>query len=387
MTRRQRKAQPVLQHVSQLLRQRIAQEKYAPGQMMPTERDLAHELSVSRTTVSRALAMLVSEGLIVQQQGSGTRVLPDARQLLPPSGVGVVYEFGIEPMRPEPARLLQGAEDTLTRLECAYRLLPVVQDGFAGPIGRAIRHADFAGLSATYGALLFIETAGGPDQALALHQRGLPIVVANLEIDLQVSATWVDHAKVARNAVRVLAALGHRRIGLVMTSPQQVFYGKTFEGYLAGLDDAGLAFDDALTAFCPTTSALEAYLATKSLFASATQPPTAIVAGRDVHAEGVFRAAEEMDLVIGRDLSVVGYDDVTWPCGTLTTFREPCYEMGVIAAEMLMERIYRRELPIEQREIPAPLIVRRSAGPHIDEGAQRPSYTVAVDVRQADCLP
>lgn len=383
MTHRQRTSPPVMQRVLHLLRQRIAQEIYPSGQMMPTERALASELAVSRTTISRALAQLAAEGLIMQQQGSGTRVLPEARQQLPPSGIAVVYAFDLEPLRPEPARLLQGAEDALTRLGCAYHLLPLVPDSFDGPIGRAIRHADLAELPATYGALLFIETAGVPDQVLALHQHGLPLVVANLEIDLPVPATWVDHAKVARNAVRVLAALGHQRIGLVMTRPELAFYQKTLDGYRAGLADAHLDFEPSLVVTCPRTTALEAYLATRSLLTTATPPPTAIVAGRDTHAEGIIRAAEELGLTLGRDLSLVGYDDITWPAGAalLTTFREPCYEMGAKAAEMLLQRIYQRDVSLEQAEIPALLILRRSAGPYPDVPASPSPYTIAIDIR------
>jgi DNA-binding LacI/PurR family transcriptional regulator len=113
--------------------------------------------------------------------------------------------------------------------------------------------------------------------------------------------------------------------------------------------------------------------------------PTAIVAGRDLHAEGICRLAGELGLVIGRDLSVVGFDDVSWTQEVpfLTTFREPCYELGAVAADMLIDRMTGGWRAPEQREIPAPLILRRSAGTPPDGPPDAAGISVQLQISSA----
>ncbi len=63
------------------LRNVLAQPDTQPGQALPSERELAQTLAVSRVTVRKALAALIADGLLVQRQGAGTFV---ARRLVKP---------------------------------------------------------------------------------------------------------------------------------------------------------------------------------------------------------------------------------------------------------------------------------------------------------------
>src|SRR5207248_2667071 len=76
--------------------------------------------------------------------------------------------------------------------------------------------------------------------------------------------------------------------------------------------------------------------------------PTAIYAGNDQQALGVYEAARQRGLRIPQDLSVVGFDDLPvarWVSPPLTTVRQPLAEMGRAAAQMLGELIENRPLP------------------------------------------
>ena len=81
---------PVARRVLETLRRRVMHGQYAPGALMPAERDLAAELGASRMSVSRALGRLAAEGIVEQRTGVGTRVLPGAAERLPPGRVAVV---------------------------------------------------------------------------------------------------------------------------------------------------------------------------------------------------------------------------------------------------------------------------------------------------------
>ncbi|MFF5844609.1 GntR family transcriptional regulator [Streptomyces massasporeus] len=81
-----------LERVLTALRASMADRTYAPGTLLPPQRELAARLGVSRDTVQRALRHLRDEGLIDSRQGSGSRVLTRAAHMAGPAG-----ETGVRP--------------------------------------------------------------------------------------------------------------------------------------------------------------------------------------------------------------------------------------------------------------------------------------------------
>lgn len=65
---------PLYQQLQRALRQAIENRVLGPDDALPPERDLASEFRVSRITVRKAIDGLVSEGMLVRRQGSGTFV-------------------------------------------------------------------------------------------------------------------------------------------------------------------------------------------------------------------------------------------------------------------------------------------------------------------------
>jgi|YNPNPStandDraft_1061719.scaffolds.fasta_scaffold00031_36 DNA-binding GntR family transcriptional regulator len=64
----------IVEQASQILRKRIREGVYAPGERLPSEDELAEEMGISRTTLRAAMSALVAEGLVVRRQGAGTYV-------------------------------------------------------------------------------------------------------------------------------------------------------------------------------------------------------------------------------------------------------------------------------------------------------------------------
>ena len=344
---------PIAERIVQQLRKRIITGFYSPHSYLPPERTLAREFGTSRTTVSTALAALGEEGLVMQTRGRGTRVLPPTERISS-RPIAVIHHCGPRnQVWPESMRIMEGVQETFLRLEYPYRMLPILEDSL-----------DIADLAKRYGAILIVEASAPPKDILALEEQRIPLVVANLETDLDVSATCVDHPAIIREAVNTLVRFGHRRIAFAGREPECAFYAKAGEGYEAGLAAAGIPFDPSLIIACDNTNALSAYLGTEAIL-NLADPPTGIVAGRDVLARGVCRAVDAAGKVVGRDVSVIGFDDVSWPNEEpfLSTFREPCHELGAVAAEMLIDRIVNGRRPAEKRVLPAPFVLRRSAGP------------------------
>ena len=66
--------QPLFESVGAALKHEIASGRFARADVLPGERELSQMLEVSRTTLRRAIAALVEEGVLVHRHGAGTFV-------------------------------------------------------------------------------------------------------------------------------------------------------------------------------------------------------------------------------------------------------------------------------------------------------------------------
>src|SRR5690606_11294058 len=72
---------PLYLQLKRLIEQAVGQGALRPGDALPSERDLALKVAVSRVTVRKAVQQLVREGVLVQRHGSGTFVAPQAQRV------------------------------------------------------------------------------------------------------------------------------------------------------------------------------------------------------------------------------------------------------------------------------------------------------------------
>jgi DNA-binding LacI/PurR family transcriptional regulator len=338
------------------IKRRILKQEYPIGSTLPNQRALAREFKTSPTTISRALTQVKENGLIELVPGRGTRVLTLAER--PLSGaVAIVYDRDTQPVRHEPVMILNGMFTALNEKFQHYRALSTNAfdlDNLQADL------ADFSGI-------IFLEAGGEKVKRMIdyLESIRFPYVVANLEKNFNYNCTWVDHKKTTATAVKVLTALGHHRISFVTRDLNSFFYQNAFDGYKLGLQEANIPFDKDLILMIKNADHAQLFIErTKNFLNSLEHLPTAIVAGRDYQAQGIWLACEELGLKVGEDISIIGFDDISWPeSNKLTTFKEPVTELGREAAYMIMEQINYGFKSTEKREIEAPLILRSSAGP------------------------
>ena len=355
--------------VEEHLRTDIANGVYAPNSFLPPQRTLAESFGVTRRAVRIALEKLKEAGLIESSRGRGTRVLPrterSARQKIAYIHSPVKSWIGLEPHH-----IHTGILHRLEQLNCDYTEVIISKDNILsghGELSKIVTPAGLPEVLKNFSAFIFHEASPLVAGIITdMVNNNAPVVVANLEIELNVSATLVDHKDVSMRAVETLTSFGHKRIAYIGVKPDYVFYGLALEGFKAGMRTAGLKIDKSLIAICERSNMFDAYKATLQLIQH-PDPPTAIVAARDSIAAGICQAIRETGLEVGRDISVIGFDDVSWdgPTPFMTTFHEPCTEMGTIAVDMLMVRIQNPELPLEKKVLDTPLILRRSVGPVI----------------------
>ena len=94
---------------------------------------------------------------------------------------------------------------------------------------------------------------------------------------------------------------------------------------------------------------------------SLSDPPTAIFASNDQTAIGVYQAAEELEIKIPLDLSVVGFDNISESRYMgLTTVDQFISEMGYVATQMLIKLINGESLETQTFKMKTSLVIRNS---------------------------
>jgi LacI family transcriptional regulator len=200
-------------------------------------------------------------------------------------------------------------------------------------------------------------------QLRQVRDEGIPLVVVdpvNLpEADLpSVGATnWAGGLA----ATEHLLSRGHRRIGAISGPADYLCSRARVDGYRSALERAGAPFDPALVRHADFQH--EGGFLRGGELLDLAERPTAIFAGSDQQALGVYEAARQRGLRIPQDLSVVGFDDLPaarWVSPPLTTVRQPLAEMGRVAAEMLSSLIEGAPVRSQRVELSTELIVRES---------------------------
>jgi len=197
-----------------------------------------------------------------------------------------------------------------------------------------------------------------------LIESGIPVVTMDRRLPrLAVDTVIVDNVQGAYQAVSHLINLGHRSIALI-GGPAHITTGRERqEGYTKALKDHGLAIDEGMIKVGDFKQE-SGYQRARELL-EMTSPPTAIFAANNLMTLGALNAIHERGLDIPGDIAIIGFDDMPWATSlrpSLTVVSQPTYELGRIAAELLLARISDKNRPIQEVKLEATLIMRQSCG-------------------------
>lgn len=201
-----------------------------------------------------------------------------------------------------------------------------------------------------------------PNLITALHSRNIPCAVLGNNVPIEwkpvnCDIVFSDDISGAHEATAYLIAKGHTRIGFV-GNLQLPWYNRCAIGYQKAMVEANL---HPLCSDIRSDGIQLGYLATKSLI-SMNQGLTAILAGSDPVAAGVYDALRESNIQIPNQMSVIGLNDTEAINLTpqLTSIREFPEELGRHLAEFVLSRIQNPKLPRKHITIPTQLIRRAS---------------------------
>jgi LacI family transcriptional regulator len=203
----------------------------------------------------------------------------------------------------------------------------------------------------------------------ALNQREIPVVLLDVEVGpyARVNAVETGQGRAVYEGTNYLIDLGHERVAFFVSPSDLLPNPGMVEGYRGAMQEHGLPHDDLLIR-CKVS--MEAAYAAALETLPRRDRPTAVFTIADVMALGIYKAALELNLVIPRDLSVLGFDDMPMASflnPPLSSMAQDKEEIGRQAVDLLVRQIAdgrpsRRIVTMEPR-----LVVRESCAPPLVE--------------------
>lgn len=190
---------------------------------------------------------------------------------------------------------------------------------------------------------------------------GIPVVLFNRsQNDVGVSNVTSANKLGGQKIAEFLVAGQHKRIAHVAGWQGSSTGRDRQAGFIEGLARAGIS------PIAVTDGMYKRDVAMSSTFEllKASVPPDAIFVGNDHMAFAVIDAVREYGLIPGKDISIVGFDDVplaSWGAYDLTTFRQPVNRMVKSTVDLILKQIETDEAEPQEIEIEGKLIVRGSA--------------------------
>jgi len=339
---------------------------HRPSDKKHTINDIARLANVSKKTVSR----VINESPFVREE-TRTRIAeiirstgftpdPQARGLAFRRSylIGLVYD---NPNAPYVINVQEGALGALRRVGYELVVHPCDRNSpeFLSDIRQLVRRQKLDGM------LILPPVSENNTLADALREIGCPYIrIISAALDEPQNLVQSMDRQSAAEVAEHLAKLGHTRIAMILGPTSYRSSQERLAGFSNALADRGLTLSPDYIAEGSYT--FESGAACAEMLLSRTPRPTAIFAGNDETAAGVYRTAYLRGLRIPHDLTVIGFDDsplASRLCPSLTTMRQPIRDMGRLAAEKLIAKISRTEGPSAAATTVFPhLVVRESSG-------------------------
>ncbi len=154
----------------------------------------------------------------------------------------------------------------------------------------------------------------------------------------KVPSIGLDDESSAYEIVKYLLDRGHRKIGVIGGDANNIHTKKRLLGYQKALADAQVMYEPELVRY-GNFERITGYEESSALIDAGV---TAIFCMTDRIAGGVYDRIEECGLVVGEDISVIGFDDqdiAEYFRPALTTTKLPLHEIGYRSAKMLLEKL------------------------------------------------
>ena len=357
--------------VGSWIRKNIIENKFAPGEKLPSESELCAQFGVSRNAVRQAIRDLAQEGWVQTARGVGTfcRSRVPATQLT--TNIAFVAFFASSYIFPE---IIRGCDHVL--YSRGFNLI-LNQSEYDLDKERSIllflrkKRVD---------GIIIAPVYDGKDRSNAglleeMQAEGTAIVLCDSTfLDRRFSFVALDDLAGGAAAASHLWDRGHRKIGVFFQDDYMVKI-RRMEGVYGFLErKTSSVRNDWIVRFRGQGPASEAPAAAERFFRAASDLPTAFVCSSDEDALHLIQAAEKYNVRVPRDLSVVGFDNSSvaqLERVSLSSVDHPGFSMGEIMTNILLEKIFHPEIRLVTRTLISPSIIERSSVRSLVDGTDQ----------------
>ena len=300
--------------------------------------EVAKRAGVSIATVSRVLsrpeAVAASTRRKVMQAVTQLGYAPNsAGKHLRTAKSGKLLVIVPDISNPFYSRILQSIEETAQRAGYAVLLGDTQQDA-----NREERYAQMLRRREAEGLIVLGHGIPAVATAMSEESSGIAPIVSGCEVNrgLNIPGVHIDNHAAARDAMEHLFGLGHRRIALVTGPMVSALSRDRLQGATAAARSHEVERD--LTVVNGDFTIESGQVAAEHLLAR-REPPTAIFCFNDQMAIGAMNVARVRGRQVPTDLSIVGFDDISFARYTvppLTTVAQPVREIGQETVRLLL---------------------------------------------------
>lgn len=360
---------PLYYQVKKMVMSEIMRKNLKKGDLIPKEMELCERYNVSRITIRRAIAELVTEKVLYRVSGVGTFVNDVTEK-----------DFHLSEKDRQIALVVPDIED-LAISAIFSGIDKAAQEHDYDIIiyssGRRIEKENYnlshLLQSNSTGAIIFPNWGTtNASHIFELKRQGYPFVLIDRYYrEIETDYVVTDNISGAVDAVTHLIKLGHKRIGFI-GGPDNSAGDDRMEGYRRALSKNGIVIDENLIVTLDKDSYSQpqtepesgGYEEAKKLLAL-KNPPTAMFAACDTLALGAFKALKEAGLKVPDDIALVGFDNLMFAPlleVPLTTIAQPFKDIGGRAIDILLDKIKDKSSPVKQIVLKPELIIRDSCG-------------------------
>ncbi len=214
--------------------------------------------------------------------------------------------------------------------------------------------------------IIFAPTTSSRGRYEKVLDFGTPMLTIDRVVEgLKVDTVMINNTDAAYHATSHLIKLGHKDVAFI-SGPEKMSTSRfRQQGYQQAMRDAGHLSTRIVAGNFRQDGGYEAM----QTLLGAPGWPSAVVVSNNLMTLGALQSIHEHGLAIPKDIAVVGFDDMPWVASIqppLSVIAQPTFEMGTVAARLLIDRIQNPDNPIQRITLETQLIIRKSCGYPLD---------------------
>ncbi|MFN8356197.1 MAG: LacI family DNA-binding transcriptional regulator [Spirosomataceae bacterium] len=334
----------------------------------PTLKDIAQQLGISISTVSRALrgmpevnnetreaVLRLSKEVDYEPNMLATSLLKRQSNLIGVVVPNMDYFF---------STAVKGMDEAA--LEAGYTVV-VCQSNES--YGREVANVQRLLQSHVDGFIVSLSSdTQNTDHFKRIVKKEIPLVFFDRDCaDIETTKVLLDNHAGAFQAVSHLLEQGFRRIAYLGGRTNLSISNTREQGYLDAITHFGLTVDDAINIHGDFDRNF-AYQIVKELLTCQGERPDAFFAVSDRLAIGAFQAIKDLGLSMPQEVGLVGFNDepiMSLLTPSVSSVSQPAFEMGKTAARLFIEQLQRDSLESNRVEIFSPVLKIRTSSVRI----------------------